>query len=57
MFSVNQITRFFNQLYLQKNSMKWPDFLHVDLDSHKVKFDQNIFGRALSNMGMACLVM
>ena len=40
MFSVNQITGFFNQPYLQNKSMKYSDFLHVDADSHKLNVDQ-----------------
>ena len=44
MFSVNEIAEFFNQTYLQNKSMKYPDFLHVDINSHKLKVDQNLFG-------------
>ena len=40
----SQIAGFFNQPYLQNKSMKQPDFLHVDLSSHKLKVDQNVFG-------------
>ena len=36
--------------------MKWPDFLHVDANSHKLKVDQKIFGWALSEMGVTTLV-
>ena len=39
MLLANQITRFLNQLYLQKKRMKKPDFLHVDADSWKIEFD------------------
>ena len=44
MFSANQIAGFFNQPYLQSKSVKWPDFLHVDKNSHKLKVDQNFLG-------------
>ena len=56
MFSANQIAGFFNQLYLQNKSMKQPDFLHVDTNSHKSKVDQKILGWAWSEMGVASLV-
>ena len=46
MFSANQIAGFFNQPYLQNESMKYPDFLDVDTNSHKLKVDQIIFGWA-----------
>ena len=55
MFSANQIAGFFNQPYLQSKSMKQPDFLHVDTNSHKVKVDQKIWGWAWSEMGVASL--
>ena len=47
---------FFDQPYLQNKSMKWPDFLHVDTNSHKLKVDQNIFGWSWSEMGVSSLV-
>ena len=31
---------FFDQPYLQNKSMKWPDFLHVDTNLHKLKVDE-----------------
>ena len=34
MFSANQIAGFFNQPYLPNKSMKQPDFLYVDTNSH-----------------------
>ena len=36
-------------------SMKWPDFLHVDTNSHKLK-DQKFFGLAWLENGMVSLV-
>ena len=42
MFSVNQFAEFLNQPYLQNKSMKSPDFLHVNSNSHKLKVDQRI---------------
>ena len=54
MFSANQIAGFFNQPYLQNKSMKWPDF--VDTNSQKLKVDQNFFGWAWPEMGVANLV-
>ena len=33
-------------LYLENKSIKQPDFLHVDTNSHKLKFDQKIVGLA-----------
>ena len=48
---------FFDQPYLQNKSIKWPDFLHVDTNSHKLKVDQNIFGWAWSEMSVSSLVM
>ena len=56
MFSANQIAGFFNQPYLQSKSMKQPDFLHVDTNSHKLKVDQKIWEWAWSEMGVASLV-
>ena len=50
MFSANQIAGFFNQPYLQNKSMKEPDFLHVDTNSHKLKVDQKFW------VGVASLV-
>ena len=47
---------FFDQPYLQNKSMKWPDFLHVDTNSHKLKVHQNIFGWAWSEMSVSSLV-
>ena len=44
MLSANQIAGFFNQPYLQMKSMKYPDFLHVDTNSHELKVDQNNLG-------------
>ena len=35
MFSASQIAGFFIQPYLQNKSLKEPDFLHVDTNSHK----------------------
>ena len=55
MFSVNQISGFFNQPYLQKKSMKQPDFLHVDTNSHKLKAKQKVFEWAWSEMGLASM--
>ena len=51
MFSANQIAGHFNQPYLQKKSVKLPDFLHVDTNSHKLKVDQKMLGWALSEDG------
>ena len=45
----NVLSRFFNQPYLQNKSMEEPNFLHVDTNSHELKFDQK--------MGLANLVM
>ena len=56
MFSANQIAGLFNQSYLQNKSMKQPDFLHVDTNSHKLKVDQKIFGWAWSEAGVTSLV-
>ena len=44
MFSTNQIAGFVNQPYLQNKSVKYPDFLHVDKNSHKLKDDQKFLG-------------
>ena len=57
MFSTNQIAELFNQPYLQIKSLKYPEFLHVDTNSHKLKIDQNIFGWTWSEMGVVWLVM
>ena len=56
MFSANQIAAFFNQPYLHSKPMKWPDFLHVDTNSHKLKVDQKKFGWAWPEMGVTNLV-
>ena len=43
MFSASKIAGFFNhQPYIPSKSMKWPDFLHVDSNSHKLKGDRKI---------------
>ena len=42
-FSANQIAEFFNQPYLQIKSIKWPDFLHVDRNSLKLKSQSKTF--------------
>ena len=44
MFALNEIAGFFNQPYLQNKSVKQPDFLPVDTNSHKLKVDQKMFG-------------
>ena len=46
-----------SQPYLESKSMKWPDFLHVHTNSHKLKVDQKLFELAWSKMGMASLVV
>ena len=51
MLSVNQISEFSNQLFLQNKSMKQP-FLHVDTNSDKLKVDLTTFGWVWSNMDM-----
>ena len=56
-FSANQITGFFNELYLQNKSVKQPDFLQVDTHSQNLKVDQKICGWEWSKMGVASLVM
>ena len=56
MFSVSQITVFFNQPYLWNKSMKKPDFSHVDTNSHKIKVDLKSFEWEWSEMGVASLV-
>ena len=35
--------------------MKKPDFLHIDTNSWKLKFDWNILGEGLSKMSVATL--
>ena len=37
--------------------MKYPDFLHVHTNSHKLKVDPKMFGWAWSKMGVANLVI
>ena len=39
-----QIAGFFNQPYLHNKSMKWPDFVHVDTSSHKLKLIKKFGG-------------
>ena len=53
MFSANQIAGFFNQPYFQNKSMKWPDFLLVDTNLHKLKVDQKVLGWAWSDLDVA----
>ena len=36
---LSQSAGFFTQPYLHKKSTEWPDFLHVDTSSHKLKVD------------------
>ena len=40
----NQIVGFVNQAYLKNKSMKWPVFLQVDTNSHKLKINQKFLG-------------
>ena len=47
----------FNQPYLQNKSVKQPDFMHVDTNSHKLKANQTYFGWVQSKMGVTSLVM
>ena len=56
MFSTNQIAGFFNQPYFQNKSMKWPDFVHADTNSHKLKVDQKCLGWVWLKMGVVSLV-
>ena len=42
MLSANQIAEFLNQLFLQNKSMKQPHFLHVDINSQKLKVEMLI---------------
>ena len=46
--SANQIGGFLNQLYLQSESMKYFDFLHVDENSPNLKVNCKLFGWAWS---------
>ena len=43
MFSASQIGRCFSQPYLQNKSVKQPDYLHVDTNSHRLNVDQIFF--------------
>ena len=56
MFSANQTALFFNQPYLQNESIKYPDFWHVDANLHKLKVDPKFLGWAWSEIGVASLV-
>ena len=55
-FSANQFAGFFNQPYLQNKSMKSPNFLHIDANSHKLNVDQKPFGWAWSKIGVVSLL-
>ena len=55
MFSVNPIAGFFSQLYLQNESVKKPNLLHVDTNSNKSKVDQKGFAYAWSKIGAVWL--
>ena len=46
---------FFNQPLIWNKSVKQPDFLHVDTNSHKLKVDQKVFGWEWSKIGVAIL--
>ena len=46
--SANKIGGFLNQLYLQSESMKYFDFLHVDKNSPNLKVNCKLFGWAWS---------
>ena len=48
--SANQISGFLNQLFLQNNLMKQPQFLHFNTNSQKLKV-RNFFSWAWSNYG------
>ena len=56
-FLVNQTAGFFHQPYLQNKSMKYPDFLHVDTISHKLKVYQKFSGWTWLKMDVASLVI
>ena len=56
MLSANQIAGFLNQLFLQIKLMKQPHFFHVDVNSQKLKVDQNVFCCAWSKMDVANLL-
>ena len=57
MLSAIQIVEFLNQPpFLQHKFMKQPHFLHVDINSQKLKVDQNFSDWARSKMGVANLV-
>ena len=55
-FLANQTAGFFHQPYLQNKSMKYPDFLHVDTISHKVKVYQKFSGWTWLKMDVTSLV-
>ena len=55
MFSANQIEGFFDQPYPQ-NLLRQPDFLHIDTNSHKLKFYQKILGWPQSKIGVVSLI-
>ena len=57
MFSANQIAGFFKQSYLQIKWMKWPDFLHADTNSHKLKVYQKVFWCLWSGLAVSNLIM
>ena len=42
MLSANQISRFLNQIFLQKNLRKQTHFWHVDTNSQKLNVDRNV---------------
>ena len=54
-FSANQIAEFFNQLHLLNKSMKQPDFLLVDTNSHTIKVDQKMVKNGCGQSGHGTL--
>ena len=51
--SANQISGFLSQLYFKSNLVNQRDFLHVEIDSRKMKGDLKIFSEVLSKMQLA----
>ena len=56
MLSANQIAEFLNQLFLQNKSMKQPHFLHVGINSQKLKVEK-LIKKFLGKMSVANLVL
>ena len=56
MLSTIQIAKFLNQAFLQSKSMKQAQFLHVDINSQRLKIDWKVYDGTWWKTSVANLV-